>query len=246
MSAGFLYQGLYLVVSEAMNWGYHRGYRAGHIALLAGVGAIAVLALTGCSKSSAQTSLIVRGVDEVQVMSPAQVAALRQPVTSTIAKDATAPSSDAGSADTVPLNVDNRAPEVKLFAAYQKFNSCLKSDGFKIEGDLQDPKNPAFQNKEYVASLTKCAARSDILNVLRATQEATAKLTPEEVKGRNKIFKELSECLKKRGWTVELSVSDVGLLQPKQFAAADGTLNERDLDQCLTNTGVNTSDPGGP
>ena len=146
----------------------------------------------------------------------------------------------------MPLNIDNRAPEVKLFAAYQKFNSCLKSDGFKIEGDLQDSKNPAFQNKEYVASLTKCAARSDILNVLRATQEATAKLTPEEVKGRNKIFKELSECLEKRGWTVELSVSDVGLLQPKQFAAADGTLNERDLDQCLTNTGVNTSDPGGP
>lgn len=229
-----------------MNWGYRKGYRVGQIALLTGVGAIVALGLAGCSKSSAETKLIVRGVDEVQVMSPAQVAALRQPVTSTVAQDATAQSSNEGSTDTVPLNVDNRAPEVKLFAAYQKFNSCLKADGFKIEGNLQDPKNPAFQNKEYVASLTKCAARSDILNVLRATQEATAKLTPEEVKGRNEIFKALSECLKKRGWTVELSVSDVGLLQPKQFAAADGTLNERDLDQCLTETGVNTSDPGGP
>lgn len=229
-----------------MNSENHRGYRVGQIALLTGVGVTAVLGLSGCSQPSAQTNLIVRGVDEVQVMSPAQVAALRRPVTSTIAQDATTQSSNAGSTDTVPLNVDNRAPEVKLFAAYQKFNSCLKSDGFKIEGNLQDPKNPAFQNKEYVASLTKCAARSDILNVLRATQEATAKLTPEEVKGRNTIFKALSECLKKRGWTVELSVSDVGLLQPKQFAAADGTLNERDLDQCLTETGVNTSDPGGP
>ncbi|MSO31320.1 MAG: hypothetical protein EXQ64_00730 [Ilumatobacteraceae bacterium] len=229
-----------------MNWGNHAGYRVGNIALLTGVWAIGVLGLSGCSKSSAQTNLILRGVDEIQVMSPAQVAALRRPVSSTIAQDATGQSSNTGSADTVPLNVDNRAPEVKLFAAYQKFNSCLKSDGFKIEGNLQDPKNPAFQNKEYVASLTKCAARSDILNVLRATQEATAKLTPEEVKGRNTVFKALSECLKKRGWTVELTVSDVGLLQPKQFASADGTLNERDLDQCLTETGVNTSDPGGP
>ena len=198
ITPGFLYQGVCAVVSRAMNWGYRRGNRVGHIALLVGVGAIVVLGLTGCSKSSAQTNLIVRGVDEVQVMSPAQVAALRRPVTSTIANDSTAQSSDAGSTDTVPLNVDNRAPEVKLFAAYQKFNSCLKSDGFKIEGNLQDPKNPAFQNKEYVASLTKCAARSDILNVLRATQEATAKLTPEEVKGRNERFKALSECRKKR------------------------------------------------
>lgn len=212
-----------------------------------GIGGVLALTLFGCAASGvSQAKFVVRGADEVQVMSAAQVAALRQPVVSTIAGTPKTDNAAETSSDTVPLNVDNRAPEVKLFSAYQKFNSCLKSDGFKIEGNLQDPQNPAFQNKEYVASLTKCAARSDILNVLRTTQEATAKLTPDEVKGRNKIFKALSECLKKRGWTIELSVSNVGLLQPKQFAAADGTLNERDLDQCLTETGVNTSDPGGP
>ena len=71
ITPGFLYQGLCVVVSEAMNWGYRRDYRAEQIALLAGVVAVVALGLTGCSKSSAQTNLIVRGVDEVQVMSDA-------------------------------------------------------------------------------------------------------------------------------------------------------------------------------
>ena len=227
--------------------GPHRSVLKGkHSMSFVGLGGALALSLLGCAESGAsQAKFVLRGADEVQVMSAAQVAALRQPIVDPA--DASKPN-EAGetSSETVPLNADNRAPEVKLFAAYQKFNACLKADGFKIEGNLQDPKNPAFQNKEYVASLTKCAARTDILNVVRATQEATSKLTPEEVKGRNEIFKALSECLKQRGWTVELSVNSIGLLQPQQFRAADGTLNERDLDQCLTETGVNTSDPGGP
>jgi len=134
-----------------------------------------------------------------------------------------------GTSDTLPLNQDNRPPEVKLFSAYQKFTSCLKADGFKVEGNLQDRNNPAFQNKEYVASLTKCAARSDILGALRASREANAKLTPKEVQQKNENFKKISDCLKKRNWTISFSTSDIGLLQPVQFTSPDGGINERDI-----------------
>lgn len=176
-------------------------------------------------------------------MTPEQVAVMKGK--NSESSSAGAGSDDAATSDTVPLNQDNRPPEVKLFAAYQKFTSCLQADGFKVEGNLQDRSNPAFQNKEYVASLTKCAARSDILSALRATNEANAKLTPEEVQSKNENLKKLGDCLKKRNWTVAFTTSDIGLLQPAQFASPDGGLNERDINQCVTETGLNLSQQDG-
>lgn len=186
----------------------------------------------------------MRGPDDIQVMTPQQVSAMKN-ASGTVAPGASGASANgAGATDTVPLNQDNRPPEVKLFSAYQKFTSCLKADGYKVEGNLQDPKNPAFKNKDYVASLTKCAARSDILGALRATREANAKLTPAEVQSKNENFKKIADCLKKRNWTIEFSTSDIGLLQPVQFTSPDGGINERDIDQCITETGLSLSGQG--
>lgn len=200
--------------------------------------------LGACSTGpSADTRLVLRGPDDIQVMSPEQVAVMKgknSPSTSGgSSPDATATS------DTVPLNQDNRPPEVKLFAAYQKFTSCLQADGYKVEGNLQDRSNPAFQNKEYVAALTKCAARSDILGALRATNEANAKLTPAEVQAKNENLKKIGDCLKKRNWTVKFTTSDIGLLQPTQFTSPEGGLNERDINQCVTETGLNMTAESG-
>lgn len=177
-------------------------------------------------------------------MSPDQVVAMKNPNSGTATGDASSSGAADATSDTLPLNQDNRPPEVKLFSAYQKFTSCLKADGYKVEGNLQDRNNPIFQNKEYVASLTKCAARSDILGALRATREANAKLTPEEVQQKNENFKKISDCLKKRNWTISFSTSDIGLLQPVQFTSPDGGINERDIDQCVTETGLNLSGQG--
>lgn len=194
---------------------------------------LAAFALGACGDNTTTTRYVVRGADDIQVMTPEEVAAARKTSGDPV-------SSASGSATTIPLNEDNRPPEVKLFAAYQKFNECIKADGYKIEGNLQDPNNPALKDPDYVASLTKCAARSDILGALRASQEAQAKLTPAEVQKRNENFKKISDCLLKRGWTIETSIASNGIVQPKVFMSPDGGINERDVDQCVTETGINT------
>lgn len=219
-----------------------RGHTTLGSALCALLGAVL---LGGCAREgTSQTKVIVRGPDDIQVMSPDQVIAMKNPGSGTSSDGALSNGVEGSTSDTLPLNQDNRPPEVKLFSAYQKFTSCLKADGFKVEGNLQDRNNPAFQNKEYVASLTKCAARSDILGALRASREANAKLTPEEVQEKNENFKKISDCLKKRNWTISFSTSDIGLLQPVQFTSPDGGINERDIDQCVTETGLNLSGQG--
>ena len=62
--------------------------------------------------------------------------------------------------------------------------------------------------------------------------------SPDEIKTRNERFKELSDCLTKKGWTIETATDPNGLINPRVFKAADGTLNQRDLDDCLSETGI--------
>jgi hypothetical protein len=194
---------------------------------------VSAIALASCGGNSTTARLVIRGADDVQVMTPEEVVAAKA-ATGEVSTGADA------SGTTIPLNEDNRPAEVKLFSAYQKFTDCLTADGYKIEGNLQDPNNPKLKDPDYVASLTKCAARSDILGALRASQEAQAKLTPEEVQKRNENFKKISDCLKKRGWTIETSVADNGVIQPKVFTSAEGGINDRDIEQCITETGINS------
>ena len=84
----------------------------------------------------------------------------------------------------------------------------------------------------------KCAARSDIVNVLAEVQATRANLTPEQVKERNEALLLLGDCLKKRGWTIETQPTQIGLLEPTTFTGPDGTLDERDINQCLSETGI--------
>jgi len=149
------------------------------------------------------------------------------------------PSTDPGSADTIPLNKDNRPPELKLFDAFSQFSGCIKDSGESIRGDLQDPNNPAYKDPAYLEIIQKCAARSDIVNVLNEVSTTRANLKPDEIKTRNEAFVVLSDCLKKKGWKIETSIDSSGLINPTTFQSADGDLNQRDLDQCLTETGIN-------
>lgn len=194
----------------------------------------AVGLLSACADAENQAQLVIRAADDIQVMTPEEVAAAKESA-------GEAESTNEAGGTTIPLNEDNRPPEIKLFAAYQEFNTCIKADGYKIEGNLQDPNNPALRDPDYVATLTKCAARSDILGALRASQEAQAKLTPAEVQERNENFNLIADCLKKRGWTIETGVGDNGIVQPRVFTSPNGDINERDLNQCITETGINTN-----
>jgi hypothetical protein len=201
-----------------------------------------VLLLTACG-SAGQTTTVVRDVDAIQVMSPEEVTAMRSTLVPAIQSsvDEVDSSLAAGetTSDTIPLNQDNRPPELKLFDAYAEFSGCIKDAGQTIRGDLQDPNNPAYQDPAYLEVIQKCAARSDIINVLQEVGTTRANLEPDEIKTRNEAFVALSGCLKKKGWKIETSIDSSGLINPTQFQSADGDLNQRDLDQCLTETGIN-------
>ena len=200
--------------------------------------------------SSQQSMSIVRDVDAIQVLTPEQVAEMRSTIPEYAPSDATTtvPTDGPGSTptgteapadDTIPLNQDNRPAELKLFDAYSKFKSCIEDAGETIRGDLRDRNNPAYQDPKYVELIQTCAARSKILDAVQQAQTARADLTPEEVKTRNEAFKALSECLKKKGWEIETSVDEKGLINPTKFQSSGGTLDERELNQCLTETGIN-------
>ena len=201
-----------------------------------------VLLLTACG-SAGQTTTVVRDVDAIQVMTPEEVTAMRSTLVPAIQSsvDEVDSSLTAGetTSDTIPLNQDNRPPELKLFDAYAEFSGCIKDAGQTIRGDLQDPNNPAYQDPAYLEVIQKCAARSDIINVLQEVGTTRANLEPDEIKTRNEAFVALSGCLKKKGWKIETSIDSSGLISPTQFQSADGDLNQRDLDQCLTETGIN-------
>jgi hypothetical protein len=150
-----------------------------------------------------------------------------------------APGDDASATDTIPLNKDDRPPELKLFDSFAKFSACIKDSGETIRGDLQDPSNPAYQDPAYLEVIQKCAARSDIVNILNEVSTTRANLEPDEIESRNEAFVVLSDCLKKKGWKIDTSIDSSGLINPTTFQSADGDLNQRDLDSCLTETGIN-------
>ena len=201
-----------------------------------------VLLLSACG-SAGQTTTVVRDVDAIQVMTPEEVTAMRSTLVPAIQSSVDEVDSSLTArertSDTIPLNQDNRPPELKLFDAYAEFSGCIKDAGQTIRGDLQDPNNPAYQDPAYLEVIQKCAARSDIINVLQEVGTTRANLEPDEIKTRNEAFVALSGCLKKKGWKIETSIDSSGLISPTQFQSADGDLNQRDLDQCLTETGIN-------
>lgn len=210
--------------------------------------AVALMGVTSACGTSASGAVVVRDLDSIQVMAPEDVAAMRSSIPEYSPTVAGPPASatedgsppDTGAADdTIPLNEDNRPPELKLFDAFGKFRSCIEDAGETIRGNLQDPNNPAYQDPKYRELVEKCAARSKIIEALREASTARAELTPEQIEQRNVAFKLLSECLKKRGWNIESQVDEKGLITPTRFASPDGTLNERDLEQCLSETGIN-------
>ena len=201
-----------------------------------------VVTVVSCGSDSS-TSIVLRNADDIQVMTPEEVSAMKASAT-TIASGGD-PSADASpppaseSGDTIPLNEDDRPAELKLFDAYAEFRGCIEDSGETIRGNLQDPNNPAYQDPAYLELIQKCAARSDIINVLNEVESTRTSLTPEQIEERNVAFTLLRECLEKRGWKIETAVDAQGLINPTRFESAEGDLDDRDINQCLSETGIN-------
>lgn len=202
--------------------------------------AFALVAIASCG-GSPNTTLVLRDADDIQVMTPEEVALMRAEATvaPSTPDEPSGGEADPESTDTIPLNQDDRPAELKLFDAYAQFRGCIEDSGETIRGNLQDPNNPAYQDPAYLEIIQKCAARSDIINVLNEVEATRTSLTPQQIEERNVAFKLLSECLQKRGWKIETSVDAQGLINPTRFESADGDLDDRDIDQCLSETGIN-------
>lgn len=219
---------------------------------------LSLVLLLACGASACSGSndarVVVRDLDDISVLSPADVAAIRATIptpgeTSSVesgddsasggvSSDSTSNTKSESSDTTIPLNEDDRPAELKLFDAYANFKGCIEDAGETIRGNLQDPNNPAYQDPAYAELVQTCAARSKIVDALRETAQARGDLSPDEVRTRNEAFERLSGCLKKRGWTIETRVDEKGLINPSRFESPDGTLDQRDLDQCLSDTGI--------
>ncbi len=122
-------------------------------------------------------------------------------------------------ADTIPL--DNKEdPSKTLFSALGKFRSCLDERGVAFIGapNQADPSSPT-NDPAYIDSLSTCAARSNIVEALKASQSANDNLSPAEIELRNKSYLKWRSCMIDRGWKIPKPVPDS---QGRLFAFGGG------------------------
>ncbi|MEX1006744.1 MAG: hypothetical protein WD271_02755 [Acidimicrobiia bacterium] len=110
---------------------------------------------------------------------------------------------DSSTGTTIPL--DNKEDPTKtLFAALGKFRTCLDDLGVKFIGapNAADPSSPT-NDPSYLESLTTCAARSNIVQALQASQGANDNLSPADIERRNKGYLIWRSCMIDRGWKID-------------------------------------------
>jgi len=102
---------------------------------------------------------------------------------------------------TVPLAKQN--PTTSLFTAVGIFQSCLAGLGVTFIGvpSASSP-NAAQDNPTYIKALQTCAAKSNILQALKAEQTAQDNLTLAQVKKENQVYLKWRTCMIGRGWGI--------------------------------------------
>jgi hypothetical protein len=141
----------------------------------------------------------------------------------------------------IPL--DNKSdPTSDLLGAFAKFRGCLGDLGVKFIG-APDPNNPnsPTNNPEYIKNLGTCAARSNIIQVLKAAQSSEENLTPAEIKQRNKGYLKWRQCMVDRGWNIPKPTPDAkgrlfsfgsGSTPQLKPPAGKDAFTSKDIEQC--------------
>lgn len=195
------------------------GRRGGRVALLAGALA-AVLSACGDDGSDAGPLIVPAGHVDVQLPEGFSVSSGADPTTPSEAPPTSAGSGSGGEAapeptpapvdepaDTIPLNEDDEPAASRLLDAVGGFNACLEDEGVEFIG-APDPSNPATQDPAYLESLSTCAARTNIVQVLAEAQAEEENLSPEEIEQRNESYLVWRECMVGRGWGIPEPVPD--------------------------------------
>jgi hypothetical protein len=102
---------------------------------------------------------------------------------------------------TIPLNRQN--PTTEFFQATSSFSSCLHGLGVTFVGapDPNNPQSPA-NDPNYLKSLQKCAAQSNIAQALKDFQASQDNLTPKQIQQENQQYLRWRTCMIGRGWTI--------------------------------------------
>jgi hypothetical protein len=123
------------------------------------------------------------------------------------AASAGATAGGAGATTTIPLNKQN--PTTEFFQATSAFSSCLHGLGVTFVG-APNPKNPnsPANDPNYLKSLEKCAAQSNIAQALKDFQASQDNLTPKQIQQENQQYLRWRTCMVGRGWTIPQPTPD--------------------------------------
>jgi len=113
----------------------------------------------------------------------------------------------AAATTTIPLNKQN--PTTAFFQATSEFSACLHGMGVTFVG-APNPSNPSSpaNDPNYLKSLEKCAAQSNILQALKDFQASQNNLTPKQIQQENQQYLSWRTCMIGRGWTVPQPTPD--------------------------------------
>ncbi len=106
------------------------------------------------------------------------------------------------SSTTIPLSSSSN-PQSDMMTSFGKFHACLDRDGVTFIGgpDQSNPDSPT-NDPDYLKSLSKCAAESNIVEALKSAQSAQDSLTPAQIKTQNKQYLKWRKCMIGRGWKI--------------------------------------------
>ncbi|GEM_PF-6918345 len=189
-----------------------------------------LLILAACGDSTVQVTTTVRGVDEIQVMSAEQAAALLDG--GGAVGSATRTRTEA---QQLEVTESGRSFQTRLSTALTTFGNCLDERGFSFIG-LPGQGNPDADDQAYISALITCNAVSNISGVLQEQNDRQQNLTAAQKKALNEDARDLVECMRDRGWEFgELQPNQNGILAPSSFPPDIQTRQDefnRDLGDC--------------
>jgi len=253
-----------------------RGERSGRrararVALIACGVAVAVLAGCGGGGGDDSTNVLRAGQLNIQ-LPPGYKVVDGEDVRPAAAKSTGTPDTTAASGTTLPgapstakqdttqttIVSTKLDPTTQMMAAFGKFRTCLTDLGVKFIGapNQADPNSPT-NDPTYIKNLSTCAARSQIVQALQASQQAQANATPAEIQQQNKGYLKWRSCMVDRGWKIPKPTPDAqgrlfsfgggggggnGSSSQPQIQGPPGKdlLTSKDLEQCAAKAQAST------
>jgi hypothetical protein len=183
-----------------------RRVRSFEVALLA-LGTLSVLLACGACSSGSKLPDNVLQAGQLNIQLPPGWKVTHDGVTAPAQAGSGSGGTQTGATTTIPLNKQN--PTTAFFEATSSFSACLKGQGVTFIGapDPTKPNSPA-NDPNYLKSLEKCAAQSNILQALKSFQSSQNNLTSKQIQQENQQYLRWRTCMTARGWSIPQPTPD--------------------------------------